>query len=149
MLFQSRRSATVRTLKFCETVYLHRQDYLIVARHFPDYAKKVRKSAIKVMWTNMLTSQTLKDALLRASRSMDDERARQEVSVRDLTEQMSDIMGALSSRLLDMENAELLKRKERKIEDEKNSKLATDKFNKLKNENIALKQQLEQYSNLN
>ncbi len=107
MLFQSRRSATVRTLNFCETLYLRRDNYMMVAHHFPYYAKKVRKAAIKVMWTNMLTSNTLKAALIRAAEARDranEEAARMENTVSDLTDQMHSIMQTMTERLSKMED---------------------------------------------
>lgn len=142
MLFQSRRSATVRTLKFCETLYLRRDNYMLVAKHFPLYAKRVRKSAIKVMWTNMLTSHTLKDALIRAAAARDAEKARAEVSVSDLTDQMRSIMTTMTARLLDMENEDVLKRQERAKMDGDKEKMVESKMEELKNKNDALRSQL-------
>jgi CRP-like cAMP-binding protein len=140
MLFESRRTATVRTLKFCETLFLHRQNYMMVAKHFPQYAKSVRKAAIKVMWSNMLTSHTLKDALVRAAQARDDEKARKEVSVSDLTEQMRGIMSTMASRLLDMENDDLMKRSERKKIEEKEARERKVEMDALMKENERLRQ---------
>lgn len=105
MLFQSRRSATIRTLNFCETLFLRRESYLDVAAHFPKYAKKVRKTAIKVMWRNMLTSSTLKQALVNAAkaRELELERLSRRASAVDMASQMQLIMGAMTERLREYE----------------------------------------------
>ncbi len=116
MLFQSRRSATIRTLNFCETLFLRRESYLDVAAHFPKYAKSVRKTAIKVMWQNMLTSSTLKQALVNAARAreLELERMSQRASAVDMACQMQSIMGAMTERLREYE---VLAAQAKKVED--------------------------------
>ena len=101
MLFETRRSATIRTLCFCETLFLRRESYTCVAAHFPKYAKKVRKRAIKVMWRNMLTSHTLKQALINAAhmREMQLRVKKQRPSSMDLAESMQELMGDMTERL--------------------------------------------------
>lgn len=108
MLFETRRSATIRTLCFCETLFLRRESYMNVAAHFPKYAKKVRKRAIKVMWRNMLTSHTLKQALLNAAhmREMQLRNEKRRPSSMDLAESMQELMGNMTDRLRHYEKLE-------------------------------------------
>ena len=108
MLFETRRSATIRTLCFCETLFLRRESYMNVAAHFPKYAKKVRKRAIKVMWRNMLTSHTLKQALLNAAhmREMQLRNEKRRPSTMDLAESMQELMGNMTDRLRHYEKLE-------------------------------------------
>ena len=124
MLFQSRRSATVRTLCFCETLYLRRENYNMVAHHFPHYAKKVRKTAIKVMWSNLLTSNTLKEALTRAAEARDRANNLTAVSVGELSEQMHDLMGTMMKRMTTMEKTANEYRKQKERADEESEKLS-------------------------
>ena len=142
MLFQSRRSATVRTLNFCETLFLRRENYMMVAHHFPMYAKKVRKTAIKVMWQNMLTSNTLKAALIRAAEARDRELSAAEETVSDLTDQMHTIMTTMTERLAAMESLAHEKREQREKSWHVQEDVATYKVEKLEKENRLLKRRL-------
>ena len=95
MLFETRRSATIRTLCFCETLYLGRDAYVSVAAHFPHYAKKVRKRAIKVMWRHMLTSKTLKEGLVNAAKAREEQvrLKKRRPSSLDIAESMHELDG--------------------------------------------------------
>ena len=126
MLFESRRSATIRTLCFCETLFLRRDSYMSVAAHFPAYAKKVRRRAIKVMWRNMLTSHTLKQALLNAAtmREIELQKQKQEPTTVALAQSMQELMGSMTERLQMYEKKERI----RSLSQDKIDELADDQI---------------------
>ena len=96
----------------------------MVAHYIPQYAKKVRKTAIKVMWSNLLTSNTLKEALTRAAEARDRANNLTAVSVGELSEQMHDLMSTMMKRMTTMEKTTNEYRKQKERADEESEKLS-------------------------
>ena len=133
MLFGSRRTATVRTSSFCETLELRRMDYENVCRYFPAFAKSVRKRAIKHLWRRLLASKrftaAIKNARQRSRRGDAGSKSAEELhnSVLSLTDHIFE-------RLVRLEKREVTKflKKEKLREN----------LNLAREENIKLKQSL-------
>ena len=103
MLFQSARSATIRTLVFCETLCLNSADYLEVAKHFPEHRRKIRKTAVKVMWRRLLQSKQLKDALAKAAKQSRNPKLKRGDTAEQMHESMTNIMRQMVDRLKEFE----------------------------------------------
>ena len=76
MLFGSRRHYTVRTVTFCETLYLSRSRYRSVAALFPNYSERVRKKAVKQLWRNVLKSRAFRQAVEKTRKMRDEDLCR-------------------------------------------------------------------------